>query len=110
MNNLNLVIESVLSSTIVAPQLKLSGKMVTINTDKQQARKQAEDKFEASLREYILNEGKQFAFGGVQNLVETVRIVLERLAEETRIIDYQSASDTVGSICDAVDLYYAEKY
>ena len=71
-----------------------------------QYRHQRENTLDKLLREYILDSGYQFVFGGVCNLLGTIADICDQ--EAHRSPDYEAAARLIEDCAGACDLKYAE--
>ena len=76
-------------------------------------RQLAEKAFEATVREYILDtgrnsfgDGRKYQFGGAYNLISTVKSAFEKLAEETGCEDYAKVAEELQKVELMADLPY----
>ncbi len=87
--------------------------MSDISIARDMKRELAEKQFEATLREYILDngtnefgDGRKYRFGGAYNLISSVRMVFAELAEETGCQDYATVAEKLAEVETAADLSY----
>jgi hypothetical protein len=79
---------------------------------RQQLRRSNEQEFDAMVRAYILNENRTYAYGGIINLLSTVRVAIEKIAENA---DYhgldpaalQFAAEQIEKIEGECDIRYS---
>lgn len=88
----------------------------TAQAMRQYQRKSQELAFERTIKEYVLDNGSKYQFGGVLNLIWTVRKVLEQLSDEQEAdyhgVDFQFmafAAEQVKKAEEAVDVPYGWK-
>ena len=62
--------------------------------------------FNQKVRDYILHGCAEFQFGGVLNLITTVRTQLEKLGEETGCRNYFTVAEKLQEVEDIADLHY----
>lgn len=77
-------------------------------------RRQLDEKaFDETLKSYALDtghnsfgDGRKFQFGGAYNLISSVKMTFEKLAEETGCADYQTVADKLAEVELMADLPY----
>jgi hypothetical protein len=91
-----------------------------MNTDYKIARaaaqRLAEQQFEATMREYILDngrnmfgDGRKYQFGGAHNFLSTVESVFHKLAEEFGCADYEQVAVLMQDVLNESDLPFTHK-
>jgi hypothetical protein len=80
------------------------------------AQRMAEAQFEATLREYILDNGKnsfgdgrKYQWGGAHNFLATCESVFSKLAKEFDCADYEQVAVMMQDIVNECDLPFAHK-
>ena len=71
---------------------------------------QREAELEQIVKEYILH-GERFRFGGMVNLISTIRSIAEQAELDTRCKDFGTAAETLRKLEETLDLpYYWEDW
>ena len=90
--------------------------MSNYSIERQAARILAEKEFEAKVREYILDngrnefgDGRKFQFGGAHNFLSTVESVFSKLAKEFDCPDYEQVAVLMQDVLNESDLPYKHK-
>lgn len=83
--------------------------MSNYSIERQAARILAEKEFEAKVREYILDNGRKYQFGGAHNFLSTVESVFHKLAEEFGCSDYEQVAVLMQDVLNESDLPFTHK-
>jgi hypothetical protein len=87
--------------------------MSDLSIQRDMKRQIREKEFEATLREYILDtghnefgDGRKYQFGGALNLISSVKMVFEKLAEGFDCEDYATVAEKLLAVETEADLPY----
>jgi hypothetical protein len=67
-----------------------------------------ENNFDDLLREYIVNDKKRFAFGGIVNLLTSIASIMSKLSQ-IEGDDFEKAAEEIDLCATACDLKYTEE-
>jgi hypothetical protein len=87
--------------------------MSDLSIQRDMKRQLAEKAFDAMLREYALDtgsnlfgDGRKYQFGGAYNLISSVKMTFEKLAEEFDCEDYAKVAEKLAEVELMADLPY----
>lgn len=86
--------------------------MADLSIQRDMQRQLNEKGFEATLRAYMLDSAsglsrdRKYQFGGVLNLISTVRGLLEEMADEFDCKDYSTVAEKLLAVEEQADLSY----
>jgi len=85
----------------------LSETSADLAADNAKAAQVAEERFDATLKSYIENTGKQYEFGGIYNLLMTIGTIMADLSR-LEGDDFEKAAEIIYDASSACDLKYSE--